>query len=315
MYEAYIVTATIVKVGDPISIPPPRFSIIIAVYNDWEPLARCLESLAQQKNAPEFEAIVVDDGSDRVAPESILRWSQSYPLIIIRQPHAYVSAARNRGINISKGSIVVFVDADCRFQTDSLAALNATVSDSPHHDYFQLHLIGDCSTLVGSAEELRLITLQNHTLQPNGCIRYLNTAGFAIRRKQIDLEKGLFDPTLVRAEDTSLLASLIEAGHLPFFATHATIQHAIPLSFVECLRKDIQSARLETKAYDAISSRGVRIQMSHRERLRLLREMWKISRQHCIGRLAWFVLVIRQGLRLSIFVAHRATRKWSKPNP
>src|ERR1035441_199926 len=47
----------------------PRFSIVIPAYNDWIPLKQCLQSLAQQTNAPEFEVIIFDDGSTEAAPE------------------------------------------------------------------------------------------------------------------------------------------------------------------------------------------------------------------------------------------------------
>ena len=47
-------------------------------------------------------------------------------------------------------------------------------------------------------------------LQPDGRIRYLNTAGFAIRRTAVNVEEGLFDPVAIRAEDTLLLANLMK---------------------------------------------------------------------------------------------------------
>ena len=281
----------------------PLFSIIIAVHNDWGPLDQCLQSLAQQTNGPSFEVIIADDGSKEAAPEFIRHWSRYYSLAVIRQPHAGISAARNRGIQTSKGSVLVFVDADCKFQTNCLAALGSTIADSAQHNCFQLHLLGDCSGPVGRAEELRLITLQNHMLQPNGCIRYLNTAGFAIRRARVDTEGWLFDPVALRGEDTLLLANLMEAGELPLFVTNAFVQHAIPLSLMECFRKDVRSAYLEGRTYDIIASKGVRIRVSHRERLGMLLSMWKTSRQHPIGRSAWFVLAARQALqRISSFV-------------
>jgi len=48
----------------------PRFSVIIAVYNDWTALDSCLHSLMQQTEGADFEVIVVDDGSNQAAPES-----------------------------------------------------------------------------------------------------------------------------------------------------------------------------------------------------------------------------------------------------
>jgi glycosyltransferase involved in cell wall biosynthesis len=280
-----------------ISTAMPLFSVIVAVYNDWIELDACLQSLAQQVQGPGFEVIVVDDGSIETAPEVIRQWVRCLPLSIVRQPHSGISAARNRGIQISRGSVLLFTDADCRIQSGCLAALAAVISDSAQHNYFQLHLVGDCSARVGRAEELRLRTFQAHMLQPDGRIRYLNTAGFAIRRTRVNVGEGLFDPVAWRAEDTLLLANLIEGGELPLFVANATVQHTIPLSLIECLLKDVRSAYLEGRTYDLISAKGIRIRMSHRERLSLLWSAWKASGQPSIGRSGWVVLTIRQALQ------------------
>jgi glycosyltransferase involved in cell wall biosynthesis len=285
---------------DQISTAPPLFSIIIGVYNDWEPLDQCLRSLAQQASAPSFEVIVVDDGSKETAPDFIRQRIHSFPLIVVRQAHAGVSAARNQGARISGGSVLLFVDADCKFQGNCLDALGSTIAGSVQHNCFQLHLVGDCSGIVGRTEQLRLITLQDHLLQPDGCIRYLNTAGFAMRRACADIDRGVFDPVAIRAEDTLLLANLIKGGELPLFVASATVQHAIPLSLMECLRKDIRLAHLDGRTYDIIAAKGVKLRVSSRERLRMLLSMWKTSGQHSIGKSAWFVLIARQAPRLIV---------------
>src|SRR5271169_5944074 len=137
---------------DPASTPTPFFSIIIAVYNDWGPLDHCLRSLVQQTNAPEFELIIVDDGSIDPAPDLPRAWHQPGPLVFVRQPHAGVSAARNCGARISKAPILVFADADSRFQQNCLESLASTIASSPQHKSFQLRLAGDCATLVGKVE-------------------------------------------------------------------------------------------------------------------------------------------------------------------
>ena len=292
----------------PIATPGTHFSIIIAVYNDWSPLDQCLRSLAQQKDCVSFEVIIVDDGSSSDAPECIGRWNDRYPLAIIRQAHAGISTARNRGVQVSKGDVLLFADADCRFQTNCLAALATAIAEFPQHNYFQLHLVGECVGTVGRAEELRLTMLQEHLLQPDGRIRYLNTAGFAIRRSAVDIERGVFDPVALRAEDTFLMATLMEHGQLPLFVAHATVQHAIPLSLMASLRKDIRSIYLEAKTYDLIATKGVKFRLGHHERLAMLWAMWKASGQRSIGRWAWFVVTFRQGLRLVASYAYRCFR-------
>ncbi|HXW93187.1 MAG TPA: glycosyltransferase family A protein [Terriglobales bacterium] len=288
---------------DAVSGTAPAFSIIVAVYNDWEPLGECLQSLGRQEDAPGFEVIIVDDGSREPAPEFIRQWGDHYPLAILHQPHRGIPASRNRGVQSANGSVLLFVDADCRLRTDCLAKLAATVVQSPQHNSFQLRLTGDRSSLVGKTEELRFITLEKQLIEPDGCIRYLNTSAFAIRRARVDREKGFFDVRVLRGEDTLLLAHLIAAGELPFFVANAIVQHVVLLSLGPCLLKDIRSAYLERRAYDIISAKGVRMRVDNRQRLAMLLSMWKTAGQRGIGRLAWFVLVGRQSLQRIVSLA------------
>ena len=66
-----------------------QFSVVIATYNDWLPLNRCLGSLAAQVGAPGFEVIVVDDGSREMAPDFIREWSRYFPVTVVRPAAVY----------------------------------------------------------------------------------------------------------------------------------------------------------------------------------------------------------------------------------
>jgi glycosyltransferase involved in cell wall biosynthesis len=271
----------------------PAFSIIVAAYNDWTALGECLRSLREQTDSPPFEIVLVDDGSDDLVPESFAKQTQNLPLRIVRQPHEGVAAARNTGIALSRGSILLFIDADSRLKKNCLAALDTIAGTATGHDYFQLSLAGDCATLAGRSEDLRLTMLQDH-LRTSDRIRYLNTAGFALRRSQVDMRVGLFDCDVVRGEDTLLLAELMERGILPFFASTAVVQHQIPAGWAACLKKDIRAAYLERWTYRRLSFRGLQIRVSHQERLSMLRRSWLLSAKNSIGRDAWSFMLCRQ---------------------
>ena len=275
---------------------PMTFSVIIAVYNDWLPLDSCLRSLSEQASGPSFEVIVVDDGSDKESPESILKWKQFYPLSIVRQLHSGIPSARNAGIRASRGSVLLFVDADSRLERNCLSTLHAIVEGHPEHGSFQLELIADCSTFSGRVEELRLMTLRQHMLQTSGCIRYLNTAGFAIRAARFNSEEGLFNTAAQRGEDTLLLVNLMQRGELPFLAAGALVRHVVPRTFRQSLRKCMRAAYLEAQTYEFIASQGIRIRVTNRKRLRMLKSMWKACGQHPLGRLVWLGLATRQAL-------------------
>ena len=86
----------------------PLVSIVMPVYNSEAFVAEALDSALAQDYEP-FELIAVDDGStDRSA--AIV---QSYPNVhYILQENSGPSAARNVGIEASRGEILAFVDAD-----------------------------------------------------------------------------------------------------------------------------------------------------------------------------------------------------------
>lgn len=291
----------------------PHFSIIVAVYNDWESIQRCLHSLSRQINAPPFEAVIVDDGSHDEAPESIRNWNEHFPLAILRQPHLGISAARNRGIQIAKGSILVFTDADCEMQSNGLSALANAVSGFPRQNCFQLHVTSEPSNLLGRAEQLRLMSIRKQTLQPDGCIRYLNTAGFAVRRNFFGVDDGLFDPLALRAEDTLLLADLIRIGELPFFVRDAIVQHKIKLSWYQCLIKDIRSGWHEGRTNDMIAAKSVSVRMSDSTRIKMMRSMWKSAQEESVGTMAWFVVVGRRTLHRIVRWLYKVLRSSADP--
>lgn len=282
----------------------PQFSIVIPVYDDWEPLQGCLRSLDQQSAKRTFEVIIVDDGSEVPAPESIRQFTKCFPVMIIRQPHAGIAAARNIGVQNSTGTVLVFTDADCRLDPSCLSRLDQNILCSPLRNYFQLRLSGDSSNLVGRAEDLRLLAIQDRALQSDGCIRYLNTSGFAMRRSAMGSKTSLFDPSAQRSEDTLLLTYLLQNGELPFFVADAVVRHNLQMSITQCFRKDVLVAWLEARTFERIAAKGVRVRMNNRERVAMLQYMWKASRRSSIGRMAWFVLAARQALQRTISLVY-----------
>lgn len=281
------------------------FSIIIPTYNHWAALLDCLESLDAQRASAPLEVIIVDDGSTEATPDWIHQFAERIPLRILRQPHRGIPAARNWGVQNSSGETLVFTDADCRLDPTCLSILRERISASPHHSYFQLRLVGELSNLLGRAEDLRLSITQEHLLQPDGCIRYLNTSGFAIRRSAIDPKTDLFDPTALRSEDTLLLTNLIQRGELPLFVGDAVVRHTIQMSVTECFKKDVRVAWLEAKTFERIAAKGIEVRMKNRERIAVLRSTWKASSEPSIGRGAWFVLTLRQALQRAISLLYR----------
>lgn len=88
-------------------------SVIIPVYNPGDVfLRKCLESLTAQ-SYQDMEIVVVNDGSTDGSDGVCREFAASDRRIrYIRQENAGVSAARNKGIDISAGEYICFVDSD-----------------------------------------------------------------------------------------------------------------------------------------------------------------------------------------------------------
>ncbi len=94
----------------------PKVSVVVASYNGGRTLKVCLDSLVRL-NYPNYEVILVDDGSTDSSPEI----ASLYKTIrYIRQTNHGLSVARNTGINAATGEIVAFTDSDCRADEDWL---------------------------------------------------------------------------------------------------------------------------------------------------------------------------------------------------
>ncbi|MEB3252764.1 MAG: glycosyltransferase family A protein [Cyanobacteriota bacterium] len=96
-----------------LSLKQPFVSIIIPVFNDVERLQCCLEKLEHQTYPQHlYEVLVVDNGSsaDQNIAEAVVRFKQ-VRLTSESYPGSY--AARNKGIELARGAVIGFTDADC----------------------------------------------------------------------------------------------------------------------------------------------------------------------------------------------------------
>ena len=97
----------------------PRISVIVCTHNGSRLLRAALES-AQRLIYPDFEVIVVDDGSTDAVPEIVAEFRE---VRYIRIAHSGLSAARNRGAMEATGEILAYTDDDCEVDEEWLLYL------------------------------------------------------------------------------------------------------------------------------------------------------------------------------------------------
>lgn len=105
------------------------FSVIIPAYNAERFLHIAIESVLRQTN-PDFEIIVVDDGSHDNT-RTVVSQFQDNRLKYIYQDNAGVSAARNTGIKKASGSHICFLDADDEWLPSHLETLAELIETYP----------------------------------------------------------------------------------------------------------------------------------------------------------------------------------------
>ena len=103
----------------------PFISVIIPYLNQPEHLPVCLKSLKAQAYPPNsYEIIVVDNGSASPPTDICAAYAN---VKLDHEATAGPGPARNRGISVSRGELLAFIDADCIADPGWLSAIAATL--------------------------------------------------------------------------------------------------------------------------------------------------------------------------------------------
>lgn len=94
----------------------PHVSVIIPTYNRRDLVREAIASVLAQTYR-DFELVVVDDGSNDGTAEAV---REIAGVRYFYQPNRGVSAARNRGVALSNGELLAFLDSDDIWQSRKL---------------------------------------------------------------------------------------------------------------------------------------------------------------------------------------------------
>lgn len=102
-----------------------KISVVIPVYNCEEFIEPCIASLMNQTMpVKDFQVVFVNDGSLDNSGDICRKFaSQNSNIVYFEQENSGVSAARNKGMELSEGKYIIFLDADDELSTNSLMSL------------------------------------------------------------------------------------------------------------------------------------------------------------------------------------------------
>lgn len=208
-------------------------SVVVPTFNRRDRLRRVLDCLDRQVTTTDqmqrfrFEVIVVSDGSTDGTHEMLEDIVVSYPFRVIQQANAGPAAARNAGIQLARGDVVLFLDDDVLPEPQCLAAHVAR-----HRAVDNLVVVGPMLTPadVDLQPWVRWEQFQlekQYTSLRNGerlHARQFYTGNASVRKKAL-VRAGLFDTTLLRAEDIELARRMDLDGQSFVFEEKAEAYH------------------------------------------------------------------------------------------
>lgn len=194
----------------------PLISIIIAVRNGEPYLPRALDSIANQTYQGPVEVILIDDGSTDQTAQIASAHSLS-PRLLRNKKSEGAGAARNQGVQASKGPWLAFLDADDSWHQDKLR--------------LQLQLAGDHDDPALLFTRYRRVALKEHgpslprkdhpakSLDPPVLERllrqnFIGTSTVLLRREAF-LKAGGF-PNLPKGQDYALWLRVASQNRLAF---------------------------------------------------------------------------------------------------
>lgn len=199
----------------------PRVSVVVASYNGERTLHGCLNSL-RQLNYPDFEIILVDDGSTDSTPEI----AKSFPGVrcFRHEKNLGLSVARNTGISAATGEIIAFTDSDCRADEDWLRYLAGDLLDSGFAGIGGPNLLPPEDSPVAAAV-MASPGGPAHVMLTDREAEHIPGCNMAFYKWALD-EIGRFDPVFMRAgDDVDICWRLQQAGHKIGFSPSAFVWH------------------------------------------------------------------------------------------
>jgi glycosyltransferase involved in cell wall biosynthesis len=195
-------------------------SVVVCSYNGGSTLDECLNSL-MNLNYPDYEVILIDDGSTDETREIAARYPQ---VVTHHQPNRGLSEARNVGARLARGEIVVYTDSDCVADEDWLYYLAQSMNDQCVDAIGGPNIppLSDCwvarCVAVSPGGPSHVMLDDRHAEHVPGC-------NMAFRRSEL-LSLGGFDPQFRQAgDDVDICWRWIDRGKSIGYAPAAMVWH------------------------------------------------------------------------------------------
>ena len=187
-------------------------SFIIPVLNGSRHIAACLEHICKQMR-PSDEIIVVDNGST----DDTVKIAKQFNVKLLYYPDITIAALRNRGAEIAKSDLLVFIDSDCLLVGNWRQTLEEIMSDE------SIQATGSGSEIPDTATWVERAWLSE---RPKFRVKasYINSGHFIVR-KDVFLKLQGFDERLITDEDSDIGNRMSASGYVILLAPDLRMIH------------------------------------------------------------------------------------------
>ena len=200
---------------------PPLVSVVIPVHNGAKDLPLQLSALSNQTYAGRWELVVADNRSDDGSAEVAMSYADRLPIRVIDAHETGSQAyALNRGVEASRGNLLLLLDADDEVDQGYVAAMVAALVS---HDFVTARL--DCSSLnPGWVGHSRPAGQQDDIGAPFGFLPVAAGCAIGVKRSAFDAIGG-FAEDLPVCQDIDFSWRLQQAGFDLHFVTEAVLRY------------------------------------------------------------------------------------------
>ncbi|MFO1372683.1 MAG: glycosyltransferase [Candidatus Competibacteraceae bacterium] len=193
----------------------PSVAVVVPAYNEEKVIVQTVASLLAGDHPPQFEIIVVDDGSSDATYRIACETFAAEPRVrVCTKPNGGKPAALNFGVAQTQAEVVVALDADTVFTRDTIVKLVRHFADPRVGAVAGNAKVGNRINLLTRWQALEYITSQNldrRAFDVLNCITVVPGAVGAWRRELIKRIGGFTDLTL--AEDADLTMAIRKLGY------------------------------------------------------------------------------------------------------
>jgi len=205
-------------------------SVCIATFRRPNELARLLESLTRQVDAPDFEVVVVDNDPDGSAAPVAETFASTLALTYCREAMPGVAAVRNRCVAVSRGAYLAFVDDDEWARPNWLATLHHVLTQTGADAVFG-EIENEFEPAV--AAHIRSCGFFERSLFTDRAeIPWwgTRTGNAYVRRAALPMQNGPFDLAhgLTGGEDTHMFKAMLDKGARFVWSSEAVVHSLHP---------------------------------------------------------------------------------------